>query len=114
MAKKRHSTDRRDILNETERQVRQRAGYPDKVYDRSETVYRWYLFRDNFSCGSAYLHDEEPILTEFRDRNYSGLREPQSVKNYKPLQLFCRNAASLAAFFYAVDVLYAAGAIIPV
>lgn len=91
MAEKRHSADRRDILNETERQVRQRAGYPDKVYDRSETVYRWYLFRDNFSCGSAYLHDEEPVLTEseYRNRYYSGKGSQGPLKiNYKPLQLF--------------------------
>lgn len=85
--------------DETAGQVRQRPGYPDKIYTRSETVHWWSLFRGAFFCGSAYLHDEEPVLTEFRDRNYSGLREPQSVKNYKPLQLFCRNAASLAAFF---------------
>ncbi|EHI3196155.1 hypothetical protein J9Z47_003892 [Salmonella enterica] len=114
MAEKRHPADRGDILNETKGQVRQRPGYPDKIYTRSKAVHWRSLFRGAFSCGSAYLHDEEPILTEYRDMHYSGLREPQSVKNYKPLQLFCRNAASLAAFFYAVDVLYAAGAIIPV
>ncbi|EAW9394016.1 hypothetical protein AC340_15380 [Salmonella enterica subsp. enterica] len=101
MAKKRHSTDRRDTLNETERQVRQRAGSPDKIYTRSETVYWWDLFRDAFSCGVADLHDEEPILTEseYRDKYYSGEGESDFVNNYKPLQLFCRNAASLAAFF---------------
>lgn len=59
-------------MNETERQVRQRPGYPDKIYCRSETVYRRYLFRDNFSCGSAYLHDEEPVLTGYRSEHYSG------------------------------------------
>lgn len=101
MAEKRHSADRRDILNETERQVRQRAGYPDKVYDRSETVYRWYLFRDDFSCGSAYLHDEEPILTEseYRDKHYSGKGIQGPLKIINHCNFFCRNAASLAAFF---------------
>lgn len=62
MAKRRHSADRRDILNETERQVRQQSGYPDKIYHRSETVSWWALFRDAFSCGVADLHDEKLLL----------------------------------------------------
>lgn len=82
MAEKRHSADRRDILNETERQVRQRAGYPDKIYTRSKAVHWRSLFRGAFSCGSAYLHDEEPILTEseYRDKHYSGKGNQSPLK----------------------------------
>lgn len=91
MAEKRHPADRGDILNETKGQVRQRPGYPDKIYTRSKAVHWRSLLRGAFSCGSAYLHDEEPILTEseYRNRYYSGKGSQGPLKiNYKPLQLF--------------------------
>ncbi|HGJ5067387.1 TPA: hypothetical protein ACJGSF_005642, partial [Salmonella enterica subsp. enterica serovar Muenchen] len=68
-------------LNETEEQVRQWTGTPDKIHHGSKAVYWRALFRDSFSCGSAYLHDEEPILTEYRDRHYS------VQENHRPLKI---------------------------